>query len=188
LEVSIGKDLFAAIKNREFVAGDKRCGNSGPSDRIDVIETVAAARLRGENVELIGRGISWADSEEEHSVAFSLNQCHGANSGLERWSALEAGERHVRGRVDVVAPEVAVLDVEQVAAVLQVSRTLALEFEDEEAAVVAGSDEVDFGVGGEDPEAVLASVGEKVRALGRVPHSDGFVLAVAVKGLRIEGV
>ena len=182
------KNLLAAVKNREFVAGDKRCGHGGPSDRIDVVETVAAARLRGKNVELVGRRISWADCEKKHAVAFSLHQSHRANGRLERGGALEAGERHVGGRVDVVAPEIAVLDVEQVAAVLQVCGALALEFEDEEAAVVTGGDEVNLGVRGEDPEAVLAAVGEKVRALGGIPHSDGFVLAVAVKGLRIEGV
>jgi hypothetical protein len=87
-----------------------------------------------------------------------------------------------------VAPEVPVFDVEQVAAVLHVGRPLALQLEHEKPAVVAGGDEVDLGVRCEDPEAVFTSVGEEVCALGGIPHSDGFVLAVAVKGLRIEGV
>ncbi len=58
-----------------------------------------------------------------------------------------------------MTPEVPVLDVEHVAAVLNIRGTFALEFEHEEAAVMAGGDEVDLRVRGKDPEAVFAPVG-----------------------------
>ena len=83
-----------------------------------------------------------------------------------------------------MSPEVSILYVEKIAAMLHVGRALALEFEDKEAAVVPGCDEVDLGMGGKDPKAVLAPVSEKMCALCGVPNSDGLVLAIAVKELR----
>jgi hypothetical protein len=89
------ENLFAAIKNRKLVASNERCGYSGATDGVDIVEAVTAARLRGKNVELVGRRICWSDSEEEHAVAFALHQCHRSNGCLKRRSALETREGHV---------------------------------------------------------------------------------------------
>jgi hypothetical protein len=85
-----------------------------------------------------------------------------------------------------VPPEVTVLDVVKVTAVQDIGWALALEFEHDEPAVVASSDEVDLRVRCKDPKAVLAPVREEMRALGGVPHSDSLVLAVTVKGIRVQ--
>ncbi len=181
-----GPHLLVPIKNSELVASDKSRCDTGSADGIDVIKTVAATILRGKNIQFICGGIDWADGEEKHAAALPLDQRHGTDGGLQGWRALQTRERHVRGGVDVVPPEVTVLDVVQVAAVQDICRALALEFEHDEPAVVTRSYEVDLGVGCKDPKAVLAPVREQMRALGGVPHSDGLVLAVTVKRIRVQ--
>ena len=69
----------------------------------------------------------------------------------------------------------------------RVGRALALKFEHEKPAVVPRCNEIDLRMRSEDPKAVFTPVCEEVCALGGVPHSDGLVFAVTVKGLRVWG-
>lgn len=69
----------------------------------------------------------------------------------------------------------------------RVGRALALKFEHEKPAVVPRCNEIDLRMRSEDPKAVFTPVCEEVCALGGVPHSDGLVFAVTVKGVRVWG-
>ena len=93
--------------------------------------------------------------------------------------AADRHERRVLAGAVVERAHVPVLDEEHATGDWSEGRPLALELEDDHAAVMARGEQVGLLVHGEDPEAVvLAAEGLHALPLGHVPHADRLVLRV----------
>ena len=88
-------------------------------------------------------------------------------------------QRHVLRGGDFQSTKVLLLDVVDEISHHGVDGTFAFEFENDHAVVVSGGEQVQRGMHGEDPEAiVLPSEGVDHHALGHVPDANRFVFAV----------
>jgi hypothetical protein len=169
------------VERGEAVARDEDRGGAGAAlglGRGGVGAGRARVALARERVELV-RAAFHVRLHEDRVLGGVVRERARALVVRGRRVAARRRERRVALRRAVVRAHVPVFKIINGRARGRVRGPLALELEDDHARVVPGREQVDRGVRGEHPEAVvLAAEGLHADALGHVPHAERLVLAV----------
>ena len=140
------------------------------------VRRVGAGVLPGQAVQVVGGVLRIGGPRGQQDRVLRLVVAHGVD-GRPAHPDLHDGGVPAGGEVQL--PQVFLLHVVEDVAGHGVGGSLPLQLEDDHPAVVTGSEQVESGVAGQDPEpVVLSPEGVEAGPLAHVPHSDGLVLAV----------
>mmetsp|Transcript_159069 Transcript_159069/g.386335 ORF Transcript_159069/g.386335 Transcript_159069/m.386335 type:complete len:322 (+) Transcript_159069:1299-2264(+) len=137
---------------------------------VEAEQLVGAALHVGEHKQLVFGGVERVDAKSARLRAERPRMA---------LTALQTMHGHVRARAEHATAQVPFLDVVHESVHAPVGRAFALQFKHNAAGIVAGSEQVMVGMGGQHPEpVVLAAERLYPHLLAHIPDADGAVLGV----------